>query len=302
MEPVQHVDQVIDISSWPRHEEVYPEGAREKNLVYCPSPAPYSFLNENHGYLFKRSSPRYPEQYWMEIFAYHLGKQMHIEVPRALVAYDGKHNGALIRWYLETGERHISGGDYCQQYLPGFERKKGLAHNFTLVSQIFHEKSQGLDWKTYWAEIFVFDALIGNTDRHQENWVIIEIPSVQVRFAPVFDNGTSMGHEIFPEAFEEKERELEKYVLKGRHHMKWESNDTKRMEHSAFLKKFIDRYPETQKKMINCLKRVDNTFFKELLDYLSQFNVKVNLSSERATFMLKLLNFRHQRLIAELEK
>ena len=51
----------------------------------------------------------------------------------------------------------------------------------------------------YWARIFAFDALVGNTDRHQENWGLLwsntgGIP--RVRFSPAFDNGTSLGHEI----------------------------------------------------------------------------------------------------------
>ena len=83
--------------------------------------------------------------------------------------------------------------------------------------------------------------------------------------------------------------------------MKWEKNG-KCMEHCAFLKRFIARYPGTREVMIKCLKRVDKIFFKELMDYLVQFKVPVNLTSERAAFMLNLLSFRHQRLMAELEK
>ncbi|MCD6038942.1 MAG: hypothetical protein K0S27_342 [Gammaproteobacteria bacterium] len=46
--------------------------------------------------------------------------------------------------------------------------------------------------------------------------------SEKIRISPVFDNGTSMGHEIFPGKFKQYEDDnyLEKYVLKGRYHMK----------------------------------------------------------------------------------
>jgi hypothetical protein len=59
----------------------------------------------------------------------------------------------------------------------------------------------------FWAKALTFDALIGNTDRHQDNWGIIitrqtEAPNKikKMRISPVFDNGTSMGHEISPRA------------------------------------------------------------------------------------------------------
>ncbi|HVY53230.1 MAG TPA: hypothetical protein VHA13_01785, partial [Gammaproteobacteria bacterium] len=73
------LEQAVDIADWRRDEEFaqYPEGARDKTLVYCPSHAEIPFL-PNHHYLFKRSSKRAPEQFWMEIIAYHLGLQMDI--------------------------------------------------------------------------------------------------------------------------------------------------------------------------------------------------------------------------------
>jgi len=56
-------------------------------LLYCPSPAPFAFLRPGHRYLFKRSSPRYKEQFWVEIVAYRLGLEMGIAVPPTFVAY-----------------------------------------------------------------------------------------------------------------------------------------------------------------------------------------------------------------------
>lgn len=161
MKFLQSIDQAIDVSNWRRDEEfaAYPEGARDKTLLYCPSPAPYPFLREGHRYLFKRSSPRYAEQFWVEILAYLIGQAMNISVPPTFVAYDSKENqsGALIEWFLNPitateNESYIPGGDYCQQYIPDFDRKKGGKHNFETVSKIFidlNNKHPNLDWKNY---------------------------------------------------------------------------------------------------------------------------------------------------------
>lgn len=41
-------------------------------------------------------------------------------------------------------------------------------------------------------KVIIFDALIANQDRHCENWGVIQREGL-VRFAPIFDNGASLG-------------------------------------------------------------------------------------------------------------
>ncbi len=321
---VQSIDQAIDVSDWRRHEELgeYPEGARDKTLLYCPSSTPGDFLKAGHRYLFKRSSHRYPEQFWAEILAYRLGASMGIAVPPAFVAYDSKRNqsGALIEWFLEqitplNDENYVPGGDYCQQYILDFDRKKGGQHNFETVSQIFEDLIKKYpyfneNWKNFWAKTFAFDALIGNTDRHQDNWGIILTPfqgdtlQEKIRISPVFDNGTSMGSEITSNKFNfySSDDNLKRYILKGWHHMKWRLHDRSSAGHLEMLMKFADCYPETRQLMVDYLRKVNNDTFKSTLQVLVEFDVPVRLTPERAAFMLRLLQFRHQYLLHELEK
>ena len=316
MKFLQSSDQPVDVSSWRRDEEFaeYPEGARDKTLLYCPSPPPYDFLRKNHRYLFKRSSPKYAEQFWVEIIAYIIGNKMGIPVPSAFVAYDIEKNqsGALIEWFLERvtllgDEIYTPGGDYCQQYIPNFDRKKGKQHNFETISLIFNEL--GMSWKSYWAKTLLFDTLIGNTDRHQDNWGTIVTPLQgsflkKIRIAPVFDNGTSMGHEIPSENFKKFEDNsyLDRYILRGRHHLKWNLNDDKGMHHIDTIKKYTEICPETRQIMIESLQKVTFQDFKEIAFNLTAFIIPVRLTAERANFMLRLLQSRYQHLLHELEK
>jgi hypothetical protein len=241
---------------------------------------------------------------------------MHVPIPPAFVAYDNENqSAALIEWFLSsTDERYIAGGDYCQQAIPNFDRKKGKQHNFETVSEIFEtlqrqQPAIDLSWKNYWAKAFVFDALIGNTDRHQDNWGIIETqefvdPSIKkLRISPVFDNGTSMGHEVTASKFKmfEDKDYLKNYVYNGWHHMKWALDDAKQVKHDEMLIKLIERHPETRQIMLTCLKRVNSKFFGKTLDDLVAFDVPTKLTSERAAFMLQLLNYRHQRLLQAID-
>ena len=314
----QSIDQPVNIAVWRRDEEFeqYPEGARDKTLVYCPVSAPYDFLKTSHRYLFKKSSHRYPEQYWVEILAYRISTYMGIIVPPAFVAYDEKINqsAALIEWfYSPLTDIYIAGGNYFKRLIPNFDEKSGCQHNFETIRQIFGESdfTRALDWQTYWAKALAFDALIGNTDRHQDNWGIIirrekEAPHKikEIHISPVFDNGTSMGHEIAPFRLQyfEIENRLKTYVLRGKHHMRWALDDKNRIGHAEMLTKIACLYPQTRQIMLDCLRSVNDKIFSKILDDLIKFDVPVKLTPKRAFFMLELLSFRHKRLLNELDR
>lgn len=307
MKKTQGKHQIVDVSGWLRNEPVYPEGKRVKALVYCPANTSFDFLEVGHGYMFKESPSWAPEQFWVEILAYHIGSKMGVSVPVAFVAVDnnlGK-SGALIRWFLESSvnssgeeESYISGGDFCHEYINDFDRKSGSQHNFATIHQIFTDLAIE-DWLEYWAKMLTFDALIGNTDRHQDNWGIIESGGKIFRMAPAFDNGSSMGYEKQPDKFHlfNDQDYLLRYVLKGLHHMKWQLSDSSRVEHIQLLENLSNNYPQTRQVMLKCLELVNADIFETILNELIAFDVPVKLSKERADFMLKLLNFRHQRLL-----
>ena len=306
--------QPVNIAILHRDEEypAYPEGARDKTLVYTSSIPPFKFLKANHKYLFKRSSHRYIEQFWTEILAYQLGLQMDITVPPTFVAFDSESNqcGALIEWFINNkDESYIPGGDYCELYIPNFDRKKGTQHNFETVSKIFKDLTYKyiesfIDWKSFWSKTFVFDALIGNTDRHQDNWGIIlkqehnNIKNETVEISPVFDNGTSMGHEILAEDIHkfESDEVMEKYISRGKHHIKWCLTDDTKQGHFELLQKVAYKYPETLDVMKSCINKINENTFQIILEDLVKFDIPIRLSTERSKFMLKLLKFRHDKL------
>jgi len=122
----------VDVARWRGDEEfaVCPEGARDKSLLYSPSPTPYGFLIPGHRYLFKHSAKFYPDQFWTEIIAYRIGCLLGVPVPPALVAWDSDTDtcGALIEWFLDypgaPPERYVSGGDIMSDMIHGYDRKR----------------------------------------------------------------------------------------------------------------------------------------------------------------------------------
>lgn len=311
-------DSAVEIDSWERYEdsEVYPEGSKDKSLHIAPTKPLSKFIIPEHKYLLKLSYERYPEQFWVEIIAYKLGKLLGLEVPPAFVATNkkGEKAGALIEWFYDypgtPKERKVSGTQYMQMLIADYDTQRGRQHNFELIATLQKVlrkkyKSFNLDWEKYWVEVLTFDALIGNTDRHQDNWGIIWVSqnnrTVPFRMTPIFDNGTSMGHEILEKKFDSFNDAvtIKKYVERGTHHMKWLFKDASRLNHLEFLKQFLIKFPDSKKTIIDLL-NFDTAKLKYDIMQLTKINVSCKLSQSRANFIIKLLLYRQKKILAEI--
>lgn len=315
---VQATSEVVDVYGLLSKDEdlvVYPEGARDKSSFIWPeSVTRYDFAIPGRRYLFKRSNKNYPEQYWVEIFAYQLGCLVGVNVPPAFVAFNSSTDeaGALIEWFYDseadgvgTQEMYIQGGDLFQAIIQGFERRRGEMHNFESIVGILSSlvplnKSYLRDF----IRMLTFDALLGNTDRHQDNWGIIlsntrDRMQFEGRIAPAFDNGTSMGHEINAEAFSRFNEELHirRYVKRGRPHLKWDLREEydSRGNQEELIQHIVQTYPHFRQDMLSCLDFTQSKV-ESIMGDLLKFDVPNRLTEERARFMLHLLQYRQERL------
>ncbi len=320
----QPSDQIVDIANWPVHEEyeVYPEGARVKTLRVCPSDTHHDFCIPGHRYLFKEaiksakdsSMPRHPDQYWCEIIAFQIGRLMGLQVPPVFVAVNSITGvpGSLCEWFIgytqEMEERSTAGGEHMQKMIEAYDREKGRQHN--LMSIITFSRTLAIkrqlthDWREYWAQCLCFDALIGNTDRHQENWKVIwNSGQGTARLSPFFDNGTSLGHELFPQKFNQYMRDenmLLAYINRGCHQMRWHKDDKKRLPLIEGVKRYCRKYPEVVPRLIGRLQWDDDALFR-ILSELATFHIQSPLTAERAAFIHKLTCYRKRLLLGELE-
>ncbi|MCK9615328.1 MAG: HipA domain-containing protein [Candidatus Omnitrophica bacterium] len=314
---IQGLNEVVDVSDWKRDEatgEAFPEGSREKALYVAPSKKKYNFIIPLHHYLFKLSFSRYPEQFWGEIIAYKIGILVGVEVPPTFVAINKNENktGALIEWFLgypfTRSEVKASGALYMQLLIKDYDIAKGKQHNFQAIRRLFEALKFGqhkwdINWVEHWTKVLAFDTLIGNTDRHQDNWGIIWkyenkrlAPS---RVTPIFDNGTSMGHEILENHFTDfdKEERIRKYISRGSHHMKWDLQESQKLSQVEFLQRLIVEYPE-MKSVIAGLMKFDTTRLENDIMELTKFKVPCPLSYKRAKFIVKLLAFRQKNILS----
>lgn len=313
---------VIDVSLWREDDEhaIFPYGARDKMMLWSPSDPPEG-IRPNWPYLFKQSREVYPEQFWGETIAYMVGKAMHVSVPVAYPAFKnsndvGIEHGALIEWFYDvTSQVFVHASEFFFSVIKDFDKDTGCHHNLVDLVRICRRFSLNgvfdktrLSWANWLMGMIVFDALIGNTDRHQENWGFIfeptkseEEPKTLAHLAPLFDNGTSLGCEMLPRKVQcwTKQR-LDKYIDGGRHHLRHDRRDTKtRIRHIESFKLFY-RDPKLAGWMRYHLTFNLPNLLKEI-QKLADIPLGVPLSNERMAWICQLINRRYERLTLVLE-
>nr|WP_240348946.1 HIRAN domain-containing protein [Pectobacterium aquaticum] len=313
---------VIDVSLWREDDEhaIFPYGARDKMMLWSPSDPPEG-IKANWPYLFKQSREAYPEQFWGETIAYIVGEAMHVNVPPAYPAFKkseevGIEHGALIEWFYDVSSQvFVHASEFFFSLIKDFDKDSGCHHNFVDLVRICRRFSLNgvfdkthLSWANWLMGMIIFDALIGNTDRHQENWGFIFEPTKSEdgpkgigHLAPLFDNGTSLGCEMLPGKVQGwTPQRLDKYIDGGRHHLRHHRTDTKtRIGHIESLKLFYS--DEKLTRWMRYHLTFDLPKLQDDIQKLSSIPLGVPLSNERVAWVCRLINRRYQRLTLVLE-
>jgi hypothetical protein len=262
-------------------------------------------------YLFKESDRKYPDQFWTEVVAYRVGCLLGIDVPPSFAAYNsasGNTCGSLTQWFYVDGvERFVWAGELLQNIRPGFDRKLGTDHNLkdirslVLSLRINGVLAPGEDWRLWWATALLFDALIGNTDRHQDNWGLLYRQRAgggldEAVLAPYFDNGTSLGHELWPDLVADwSDQRVAQYTNRGKPHVRLE-HGAPREQHEVLLQKVMKRWPHVRSSLSERLAQCSEAALRGVLEDLLTLDMPLMLSRSRFDLMLRLLCARLERL------
>lgn len=299
---------MIDVSSWKADEDfpIFPIGSKPKRLLRCPASPAQPFLIPGHAYLFKVAHDWRAQQLWSEVMAYRIAAMIGFDVPRCFVAADPEKSevGALVEFfYGYPGEpastRLVHAIDFLQRFQigPRSDRPHSIRTNLRLCRRL------GLDAPVrWWGRLLTFDALIGNSDRHPENWGFLKQMSADRgasmwAFAPAFDNGTSLGYELRDDRLREASQpeRLAAYIDKGRHHCGWDSLSDTPTPHMALCRRFSDAHPEVQDSMRELIS-FDAAQLAEIVEECTRFDVSILFTHDRARFVTALVEARRQQL------
>ncbi len=261
-----------------------------------------------HKYLFKTPRDWQANQVWSEIIAYYVGDLCGVTVPPAYLATDNDGlTGVLVEFFYghpgaQIEDRFVQGADILQRFIR--DKKSGRPHGVSTNVRVTRRYGV-LDAVTAWGRLLAFDALIGNTDRHAENWGLVwrrqhgQLPRVDI--APAFDNGTSLGYEVKEQRLDRFAAggALQKYIDGGKHHCGWSQADDARGRHIDMCVRYADSFPEAGETMRNVV-RFDIRELDRRLEALTTIDTTLPLSSARARFVGDLVRTRRDRLAAAL--
>lgn len=306
----------INVNQWHKINEPT-KGSREKQWVLKP-------LEKDHPgvefFLFKESNKRYPAEFWAEIVASAVGNLVGIATPETYCACMDDKYAVLVKYFLnfeldEKKERYqqvetlSEGGDMIMDFDPDFDRKEGQRHNVFLVEKIFKRFNKE-DLLEEFFKILIFDAIIGNTDRHQDNWGFIRHNKTdQIHLAPAYDNSTSLGSELIDEKLsgylEENEVKLKKYIDKGKAHIRWSEDgiNLDRINHFQLLKNMAQKR-DTICGYVNEMTLFSDEQIDSILSNLGKIRIEIPkyiLSETRRSLIKRIICLRRDLLRQEFQ-
>ena len=212
---------------------VQPEWARNPEDMGSKKKFWYFDSDEQQGYwLFK-----YPKtntgEHWAEKIAAEVATLLDIECARVELAKFAGEQGSAAKAFTDTDWELVHGNEMLARSVQNYDpdatfhhSEHTLANILSVMENVFVERTTALEAKRRLAEYIVLDALIGNTDRHHENWGVLRRRSGDLWegfVAPSFDHASSLGRELL-DAKREKlltENRVGAYVEKGHGAIYW---------------------------------------------------------------------------------
>ncbi len=333
-------------------------GTRAKKYLQSPDGKFYYFKQSQHKPATEtKPGKNFTYEFWNEIIAYELGTMLGFNMLRYDIATDGEVMGCISESMINGEmEELVEGVKYLQAFSPTYDPAKKEHQTWYTFDMIKNSlESKYAHFIEDIIKLIIFDSLIGNGDRHQENWAIIteqrliadileefekrdgfhklskpmkwiirvvrklfnkahdnlkkheaSIPKSHYesrnKFAPIYDNGSSLGRELTDERVDQllsSREELNRYIDKGLSEIHWERKKLGHFELlvkikgtnysdniALFIKKIIEKFnPE---KLLEIIKNVDEKVPESYSYY--------KIPEKRKELIFKIITLRFEKL------
>ncbi len=159
-----------------------------------------------HKFIAKTAEKWYPHESVVEYMINKIGEVLGLEMNQVYLVQANGQIRFLSQYFLKEGERLTHGAEICGEHLKDHTFAKEVALDKKTARELFtfefiEEAIKCLYPKDFeglmvsLVKMIIFDAIVGNNDRHFYNWGVIDTSKDgqgRVRFAPVYDSARGL--------------------------------------------------------------------------------------------------------------
>lgn len=225
-------------------------------------------------YITKSAEKWYPHESVIEFLINRIGQVLGLRMNNVKLVKVNTQIRFLSEYFLNLSEEvMIHGAEVCGEYLEDIEFAKKIANDKKTARELFSFEfiSEAIktvfpnnyeDLLTEFVKLIVFDAIVGNNDRHFYNWAIIrpikkggKLPY----FSPIYDSARGLIWNWSDEAlkrhlknYEQDGKKIDKYIKKASPRISIEGNaNTNHFDLVAHIYTQYPKYQETINELLS---------------------------------------------------
>ena len=257
--------------------EVEPEWVLEPEAMGSKDKFWYRQPDEHVAWLFKYPQPN-TGQHWAEKIAAEVAKLLQILHAKVELATFQEKRGSVTESFARKGRSLYHGNQLLEGVVHGYDPTKKfhqsshtLSNIWQVMERVFEEPETARRAKLRIAEYLVLDALIGNTDRHHENWgILLERPGEgrQNFVAPSFDHASSLGRELVDERRSRilAGHRVGDYAEKGRGAIYWSEDENHGPNPRELVRRATLHSPDFFRPALRKLERLDKSSISDCVN------------------------------------
>jgi hypothetical protein len=229
---------------------------------------------------------KYPQpntgQHWAEKIAAEIAEELEFLHAKVELALFNGIQGSATESFAREGRELYHGNQVLAGQVLGYDPAKKfrqsshtLANIFSALDRVFRRPETAAAAKQRIAAYLVLDALIGNTDRHHENWGILAKRTPKGRtgmIAPSFDHASSLGRELLDETPGKcrvrilKESRIGQYAENAPGAIYWDENDKRAISPLELARRAAASYPELFRPALAALDNLERVNLERIVE------------------------------------
>lgn len=232
------------------------KGSREKKVVKDKFNNKAIFKYEGEGYLVSEACS--------EKLSYEIAKVLGYDCARIELAQDNEGRLGILNYLFVDIDDKIH-----MDVVVYLNKNNESRENFYTLENI-KSTLDSMDTKLFegFIRIMIFDALVGEQDRHEENWGI-EIIDDSYKISPFYDNGCNLLREFKDENLAMKyyngQKNFDSYVTRSKTYI-YNDKTRKRYKHFELVNHLNKFYPKIVKNEILKLNKLNDSVISEIVN------------------------------------